>query len=423
MKKFSHLFSIVVILFFFSLSPLTTYNSNVVASGNNNSTREVMIEYLDGPLDRDIKIQNNKTIVTYESFSQGKEQEILQNIKKKIQSTSELISTEYYDYYPETISVVKEYFYSVLSSYPKLQPVNDMLYPRLLIAVGEMQKPGYWDVVIEGINPEFNATIQNAPIELLNDESKQYLKTSESDKMSLASNPPFTFSGLPWTPGTSWNITNGVHGSNDCCVDFQKLSGGEGVVRAAEAGVKIYTSGNCIFYKNGDHSLIYQHINPDDIALAPQTIDEKNFIGRTYTEPGCGYGSNVPHHVHFGIWTNDAASGIGISGSSFNGWTISYDEQNDITTLTKGSSSVSPINPVYYDSYFDPCVIPSYGIWYFEQSCQLYNLTNFSGYVIIDDNVTVTINPYATLNLDLLNKRLLVRQGGKLYIKYHGKLQ
>ena len=430
MKKipsFKTVFQNILILFsFLGLGYLIMIHSISLANASELEYRDVILEFSEQIDQKGIVIINNKTIVTYWNNTKNKDSEtIIKDIKTRLDSNDQFKNTEYYDFYPEWIKNNDKYFISTLSSFPKTQFTKEMIYPRLLVAAGEKDLNGKWNVYLEFYDFQYNSIILKLPNEIIDEESKQYYLIDQNPisvgNKIITTQEVFSIPGLPWTPATSWYLTGGVHSSNSCCLDFQDSSGGEGTVKAAEAGTKIYTNGTCIFYKNGSHSLIYQHIKPSDISSAPTNIHQGDYIGKTYTGTGCGLNFNVLHHVHFGTWNTNATAGISIIGTTLNNWLVNYNSQQDITSLTKNQNTVYVNGLVYYDST-NPCIPPASGDWSVNQNCEIDGSYTVPANLIIDNNSILTIKSTSNLNIDFINYHLLVKFGSKLFIENGGKI-
>jgi len=74
-----------------------------------------------------------------------------------------------------------------------------------------------------------------------------------------------------------------------------------------------------------------------------------------------------------------------------------------------------PINP-------DICVPPHSGDWIVNNSCTLYNHAKVNSNVIVEENSLLTIDPNASLDIDLSRNYLLVKKGSGVLVKHGGKI-
>ncbi|KXK26706.1 MAG: Peptidase family M23 [candidate division WS6 bacterium OLB20] len=353
---------------------------------------------------------NDSYIYRYPDFS---ENQLAKEIEKYLLSYH---SAENHNYKVESLEVDRGYFISIVSSLPKsVSTTSHMIYPDLLVIVGRNTQTDNWLIASE-YDKHYNQILDMLPDTLFDSKEKKHLRVPDF----TASNVSVTIPSLPWPGAESRKMTQGVHSSNSCCLDFAVNGGGEGTVYAADEGTRIYRNGTCVFYKKGDHSLIYQHINPTDIDNAPETVEAGDYIGRTSTSKGCGLNFEVSHHIHFGIWNTNATEGQSIIESSLNGWLVNY--SNNTTSLTKGNTTLYVNDLVENDYLGGSCVPPSSGDWVISSDCTLTGNFTIHGDIHIQNSSSLIVTENSNINFDFINNKITILSGSQLYITNGSKI-
>ena len=70
----------------------------------------------------------------------------------------------------------------------------------------------------------------------------------------------------------------------------------------------------------------------------------------------------------------------------------------------------------------DACVMPGSGNWTLSLNCTITASETVTGNVTVPNGITLTIESTGVLNIDFVNKFLLVQNGGRVTIKNGGKI-
>ena len=178
--------------------------------------------------------------------------------------------------------------------------------PTVVLALAKHGSDG-WEVHLES-TLAYQNMLPQIPDTLLDADAKRILLASELAKQDSLSVVKPTFPGLPWTIGTSWKLSQDLHGSSTNASDFATLDGQPGLVRAVDEGVFVYSDGTCVSFKRSDNIYhAYQHIQHSDIANwgLGDTVSYQDEIGYTTVASGCG-GNTSGHHVHFWIYDQES---------------------------------------------------------------------------------------------------------------------
>lgn len=208
-------------------------------------------------------------------------------------------------------------------------PEKKGAYPQGWLFVAEQTQSG-WDVGLEG-SPEFSQLAQEAPEAVVDGEEKDlFAQSAESSETqggeftTMAAGSRFR---LPWRLDRGWTMSGGPHGWStgyDRPYTALDLSGGDGKVRAADAG-KAYLMCDTrrgwirVVHSDGYATDYYHLANNIKPRGGTKRVDAGEFLGYTGTDVSCG-GKAYGRHVHFALRRN--GDHIALDGRKLGGWTF-----------------------------------------------------------------------------------------------------
>lgn len=167
-------------------------------------------------------------------------------------------------------------------------------------------KGGRWHVALQGTSA-FMRDLEQSPLSLVPAmERKLYMAGKPSSAMLGGSGPSAEPQfELPWAVGETWSLWYGPHNTDNdygphpyTSLDF---SGGDGIVRAAAAGVVYRPCANLVVVDHGGGwETGYYHM-PRIFVHAGQEVAAGTPLGTIGTAVGCG-GYARGAHVHFSIY-------------------------------------------------------------------------------------------------------------------------
>ncbi len=138
--------------------------------------------------------------------------------------------------------------------------------------------------------------------------------------------PPATMFQWPWTLGTSWQVTQGPHGTNLSGLDINKTATPAGSaetqeIRAAAAGTVTTVSSCYIVINHGNGwSTGYVHVHPSVVKNQNVQANQKIAVIDTHkSTASCGGNWGGPH-LHFRMFYQ--GSMVSVIGATFGGWKV-----------------------------------------------------------------------------------------------------
>jgi|CXWL01.1.fsa_nt_gi hypothetical protein len=147
-----------------------------------------------------------------------------------------------------------------------------------------------------------------------------------------------------------------------------------------------------------------------------------NFDGVHVEQGKCVFVSSLCIQHDTIMRTGDLTQGVGFDNPlipntfDFSDGSLNVNRNNKLRISNMAQSSLINLTPI-------SCITPTSGNWVLHFSCILTQSYTAPGDVILDtpafsnSNVSVTINPSVTLNLDFVNHKLLIKSGNALLIK------
>lgn len=255
--------------------------------------------------------------------------QLLKSINEEVLRHPELIGSDGEQFHVDDIRVEDRWALFNLVRFPATQlqdPSLHAVFPDVLLGVG-WQNEGdnsSWEVALEG-STAFKELIPQFPESLLPYQSKNILLSATSRAPSSPT-AVYTVQGLPWPVNHAWRY-NGSWDNSHRAFDFGTPTQGQSAqVYAADSGSVIYSYETCLIVRRGGDNLelLYQHINPSDIAnwqIGENLTYAQSVIGSTTVQSGCS-GSSTGHHVHFSFRPSGGTYPSSAEGSSVNGWIV-----------------------------------------------------------------------------------------------------
>lgn len=223
----------------------------------------------------------------------------------------------------------------VMGSATRLLPadVHDAPTPVFFFAQREGE---VWKVGLSG-EPDYVATMERMPADIVSPDEMEYLKAAEAGASLLAAGS-FVGVGLPWAMGTVWRMSGGLHGAAYESVDF---AGGNGRVLAAASG-KVYrtcvSDGSALFtivHPSG-YSSSYYHLQNVTAPGNGSSIAAGAFLGNIGVKVQCGGRATGPH-VHFSLLKGSTK--VTVDNKVLGGWTFHRGSALYRGTATRGKTT------------------------------------------------------------------------------------
>ncbi|MGC2372824.1 MAG: VCBS repeat domain-containing M23 family metallopeptidase [Solirubrobacteraceae bacterium] len=186
---------------------------------------------------------------------------------------------------------------------------------------------GAWQVGVQG-SALFARLVMSAPASVVPPATRNLY-------VAMPSNTPQPAFALPWAAGQTWQLWFGPHNTDSDFRAFEYTSldfaGGDGIVRAAAAGVVYRPCANLVVIDHGGGwETGYYHLPTSSIVVhAGQVVNAGDALGTIGTATGCG-GEARGAHVHFSIY-HFSTSGVqnvfktpstDINGDVIGGWVV-----------------------------------------------------------------------------------------------------
>ncbi|MEV4618803.1 peptidoglycan DD-metalloendopeptidase family protein [Asanoa sp. NPDC049573] len=180
-------------------------------------------------------------------------------------------------------------------------PKGVAAYPEGWLFVARHDKDG-WTAALEGETAFANLASKAS---ILSAEERRIFGVDRS--RTEASLDRRTGLRLPWAIGQTWRLTGGPHPMNGGPRSSIDLSGGDGRVLAARAGLAytMCSSGTGwlrVIHDRG-YATDYYHLS-GNIKASGKKVDEGDFLGNIGNDVTCG-GSSTGAHVHFALRYNN----------------------------------------------------------------------------------------------------------------------
>ncbi|HDS11672.1 MAG TPA: M23 family metallopeptidase, partial [Candidatus Wirthbacteria bacterium] len=159
---------------------------------------------------------------------------------------------------------------------------------------------------------------------------------------------------------------------------------------------------------NHEHDAGYAslYLHMQNVAVSDgQYVRQGDYIGTSGKTGYTDTGSGCYPHLHF----QRQAQGVWIGQS----YEIYFDEYPGLQ-LQKGS--------FYISNNTGSCSPPATGDWILNSSCTIHNHETAPNNVTINNGATLTIDKNGSLDIDFKNKKMQIKNGGKVMILGGGKI-
>lgn len=431
MKKIKILVFLGILLGLISIVLLQFSSFYIIDAKATPESNNVVIEYSGTSLPTDLEEALNKELKTYHIDYKG---------KKYLFKNYLVYDYRYYQNWVMANVVIKDH--PTLASVTILDEGSEE--SRLsLIAKKDHDT---WEIVLSDNTKDFINYIDQLPDGFVDKISKNrfkkyYAKNAKSQsQIQTASfhpasvNPQTVDYKYPWHKSQQWKITNqdtnGWHGgtcNGKCARDFTTPNNlGTWEVLAAADGT---VSGFCSFIQNTQNVYIidddgnqvgYVHLaRPSVTVTVGQRVSQGTPLGNAYEYSGsemyidsCGRLTGTHLHMILPYQNNPEMTPNMI----IDGWQYTYPNCPSLNGVAKCSGPVSSTN-----SSIEECIVPLSGIWHITKSCIINGNPAVASGIVIENGVTLVINPDSSLGYDLYAS-LIIKNGGKLLIKSGGHL-